>query len=254
MAAPAPAGGLVSRWTTVDGLRSHHRCGGDDADGRPVVLVHGLAVSHRYLVPTALALAGRHPVYLPDLPGFGLTAKPATAYDVAAHARHLARWLAELGLTGPCLLGHSFGAQVVAAVAAAYPGLVGALALGGPTSDPAARTRGGQVRRFARDLAAEDPRQAPILARDVRDAGPRRVWATVGHSVTDHLEDTLAGVRLPMLVFGGEHDPIAPLAWRRRVAGLTPGGRDVTVPGAAHNAATTAGAAVADAVADFLTF
>jgi pimeloyl-ACP methyl ester carboxylesterase len=219
----------------------------------PVVLVHGLAVSHRYLVPTALVLARRHPVYLPDLPGFGLTDRPVRAYGVAGHARHLGRWLDEVGLAGVCMLGHSFGAEVAAAVAAARPDRVAALALGGPTSDPAARSRTGQVLRFLRNLAGEDPRQAAILWRDVRDAGPRRVWATIGHSVNHRIENTLSGVRVPLLVFGGAHDRISPLPWRRHLASLVPGGREVTVPGAAHNAATTAGEHVAAAVGEFLT-
>jgi pimeloyl-ACP methyl ester carboxylesterase len=256
LAAPEPAAGLVSRWTTVDQLRTHHRENANrDAGARagvPVVLVHGLAVSHRYLVPTALPLARRHPVYLPDLPGFGLTDRPARAYGVAEHARHLDRWLGSLGLTGVCVLGHSFGAEVAAALAAASPARVSALVLGGPTSDPAARSRTGQVLRFLGNLAGEDPRQAAILWRDVRDAGPRRVWATVGHSVRNRIEETLSGVRVPTLVFGGAHDRVAPQPWRRRVAALVPGGREVTVPGAAHNAATTAGAHVAAAVGDFL--
>ena len=42
----------------------------------PIVLVHGLAVSHRYLMPTAALLARRHPVGVPDLPGFGLSGDP----------------------------------------------------------------------------------------------------------------------------------------------------------------------------------
>ncbi|MFG3643507.1 alpha/beta fold hydrolase [Micromonospora sp. NPDC047762] len=58
MAAPRPAAGLTSEWRLVDGLRTHTRRSADPGTGTPpVVLVHGLAVSHRYLTPLAVALS-----------------------------------------------------------------------------------------------------------------------------------------------------------------------------------------------------
>jgi pimeloyl-ACP methyl ester carboxylesterase len=251
LAAPAPALGWVSHWTTVAGVPTHHRERSGVPDTLPVVAVHGLAVSHRYLMPTAHALADRHPVLLPDLPGFGLSGKPAMAYDVRRHAAHLAAWL-DLRDTGPvCLFGHSFGAEIAAALAATRPDLVAALVLGGPTSDPTARSRRALIARWCTDLVAEDPRQALILARDIRDARPWRVWSTLGHSVRNAIEQDLLRVGVPTLVICGSRDPVAPRAWRAAAARVA-GGSVVRVPGAAHNVATTAARQVADAVAGLL--
>jgi pimeloyl-ACP methyl ester carboxylesterase len=197
-------------------------------------------------MPTAHALADRHPVLVPDLPGFGLSGKPRAVYDVREHAAHLVRWLTLLGLPPVCLLGHSFGAEVAARVARCRPDLVGAVVLAGPTSDAAAWTRRGQIARWAVDLWREDPRQAVVLARDVRDAGPRRVLRTLSHSVHNRIEDDVAALTVPVLVLGGGRDPVAPQRWRSRL------GPAVTVPDAAHNVATTAGGLVADRVATFV--
>ena len=72
---------------TAGGLRLHVRQRLVATPAGPSwVLVHGLAVSHRYLMPTAHPLAARHPVVVPDLPGFGLSDKPPTALDVTEHA------------------------------------------------------------------------------------------------------------------------------------------------------------------------
>lgn len=255
LAAPAPEQGWVSRWTTVAGVPTHHRARehdrGHPADAVPAVLIHGLAVSHRYLMPTAHALADRHPVLVPDLPGFGLSGKPAMAYDVRRHAAHLAAWLEQLRVPPACVLGHSFGAEVAAALARARPDLVAALVLAGPTADPRGRNRRTQAARGCADLLVEDPRQALILARDLRDARPWRVWATLGHSVRNAIEDDLAAVDVPSLVIGGARDPVAPARWRTSAAEIA-AGASVEVPGAAHNAATTASRQVADAVTAFL--
>ncbi|MFI7431491.1 alpha/beta fold hydrolase [Micromonospora sp. NPDC049836] len=252
LAAPQPAAGLTSEFRLVDGLRTHTRRGGDPGGGPALVLVHGLAVSHRYLTPLARELAGTGPVYLPDLPGFGLTERPAGAYDVPRHAAFLAAWLTAYRLGPVCLLGHSFGAEVAAALAARRPDLVGALVLAAPTSDPAARSRRAQIGRWLVDTAREAGLQAPLLARDVWDARPWRVFATLSHSVRNRVEADLARVAAPTLVITGARDPVVPPGWREQAARLVPNARAVAVPGAAHNVATTAPGPVADAIRHLL--
>ena len=214
--------------------------------------MHGLAVSHRYLMPTARALADRHPVLVPDLPGFGHSDKPRwRAFDVDEHADFLAAWLTVRGLDRVCLVGHSFGAEVAARLAARYPHRVVALVLAGPTADPRARSRRGLIGRWLFDALVEAPWQVPVLAHDVVDAKPWRVLATVGHSARNAIESDLPQLPVPPMVLGGELDAVAPLSWRAWVAGTT-GGTSVTVPRAAHNVLTTSGRRSADVIAGHL--
>jgi pimeloyl-ACP methyl ester carboxylesterase len=244
---PVPGGdGFRSRWTGVAGIRLHERVHAA-GPGLPAVLVHGLAVSHRYLMPTARALAARRPVVVPDLPGFGLSDKPSRAYDVEQHARALSAWLDRRELGPVCLVGHSFGAEVAARLAVRRPDVVAALVLAGPTTDPAARSGPALLGRFAADLTVEQLWQAGILMRDVADARPWRVLATVRHSLRNAIEDDL--VRLPVapLVLGGALDPVAPARWRSEVAALT-SGTAVTVPYSGHNVLTTSGRRSAAAI------
>jgi pimeloyl-ACP methyl ester carboxylesterase len=254
LAAPAASGPFRSHRTTVDGIRTHYRAAtaGPGAPTTPAVLLHGLAVSHRYLMPTAGALAAHRHVYVPDLPGFGLTGKPPTVYDPARHAAHVAALLDGLGIGPACVLGHSFGAEVAARLAAERPDAVRALVLVGPTADPAARSYRGQVGRWLVDLLGEDPRQAAVLARDVRDAGPRRVLATLRTSVHNAIERDLARCTMPTLLLRGRRDPVAPNRWLAEAARVCagPAERD-TVPGA-HNAVTTAGPQTAERIERFL--
>ena len=242
-AAPRNAAGFVSRWVPVDGLRLHVRSRNTGA-GRPWVLLHGLAVSHRYLMPTAAALTDG-PVHVPDLPGFGLSGKPRRVYDPVAHAAAVAAWLDLDGVVGARVLANSFGCQVAVELAVRRPELVSALVLVGPTMDPAAPTATGQALRWLADLAWEDPRQARIIAADVRDAGPRRILRTLRLSVRHRIERRLPLVSAPVLFLRGQHDPIAPARWLSRAAGLTPGSASGVVETAGHNAITTAGAVVA---------
>ncbi len=217
----------------------------------PCVLLHGLAVSHRYLMPTARLLGSRS-VYVPDLAGFGLSDKPAAVLDVSGHADTVAALLDTIGAAPATLLGNSFGCQVAVEMALRRPDLVAALILVGPTTDPAAATARGQLGRLLRDLPHEDWRQTPVLAADIRDAGPRRILQTLRYAVNDHIEPKFTALCVPTLLIRGSLDRIAPQIWLDRAAGLIPRARTLTIEGAAHNVATTAGPETAAAVTTFI--
>jgi pimeloyl-ACP methyl ester carboxylesterase len=150
-----------------------------------------------------------------------------------------------------CVIGNSFGCQVAVDLAVRRPDLVASLVLVGPTADPAARTSLGQARRWAYDLVFEDKRQAAILATDVANAGIRRVIGTLRVSVRDRIDEKLTAISVPTLFLRGSRDRIVPERWLAEAAARTPAARILTIPRAAHNAVTTAGAEVARAVAGF---
>ena len=67
-------------------------------DSLPVVLVHGLVVSSRYMMPLAELLSLHYRVYVPDLPGFGKSDKPPRALNVAELSDALNAWMLQAGL------------------------------------------------------------------------------------------------------------------------------------------------------------
>ena len=186
-------------------------------------------------MPVAARLAADHPVHVVDLPGFGLSGEPGRVLDVTGHADHVAAWLEVSGLAPVVILGNSFGCQVAVELAVRHPDHVRGLVLVGPTTDPAARTASRQILRWLRDTAREDPLQLPILVRDLRDAGLRRVVGTLVHALHDPIEDKLPLVRVPVLVTRGSREPIVPMAWAATATQLLPLGELAVVPGP-HNA------------------
>src|SRR5947199_2667493 len=90
------AGELDGFWTEAGGWSIFSRARTDlaPAGAPPVVLVSGLGVSGRYLLPTAQRVAPNHPVYVPDLPGVGRSVLPPRALPVPELADSLAAWLA----------------------------------------------------------------------------------------------------------------------------------------------------------------
>jgi pimeloyl-ACP methyl ester carboxylesterase len=202
----------------------------------PVVLVHGLGVSSAYFQALIDELAGRVDVVAPDLPGFGQSDDPPDALTIPELADALACFVEELGLGCPLLVGNSMGCQVAVDLAVRRPELVAALALVGPTVDPAARGWLHQLARLAADAFHERPRSLLDIALDYARAGPRRTLATARHTLADRIEAKLPLVTQPTVVIRGERDPLAPAAWCEAAVRLLPQGLLVTIRDAAHAA------------------
>ena len=230
------AGTYKTSRTVVGGVRMHARVSERAAGGPPVVLVHGLVVSGRYMVPTLERLAPFYPVYAPDLPGFGASGKPARALDIGGLSDALAGWMRGVGLGSAALVGNSMGCQVIAALALRYPELVERVVLQGPTMDPRGRNATSQIWRLLLDTPRESPSLLPIEALDLLRAGVGPSWRTFRYALQDPVAEKLPGVRVPALVVGGSRDPISPQRWAEEVARLLPWGRLVVIPGAAHAA------------------
>ena len=239
--------------TVVNGLRMHARVSeGWVTCGPPILLVHGLVVSGRYMVPLLDELANSHAVCAPDLPGFGWSEGPAGALDVVGLADALAAWMRAAGLSGAALVGNSMGCQVIAELVLRHPGLVEKVVLQGPTMDPRARSAPRQMWRLLVDTTREPPSLVAIEAFDLLRAGVVRSWRTFRHALDDPIEERLPKVRVPALVVHGSRDRISARHWAEEVARLLPDGRLVFLPGTPHAANYSAPAEFARAVRAFL--
>ena len=244
--------GLVEEWRDVDGLRWHAWRAGAGAGVADVVLVHGLGVSGRYLLPTAAALAPSVRVHVPDLPGFGRSGRPATVLDVGALAERLGGWLDACGIERPTLLGNSVGCQVIVHLAARRPARLRSAILVGPTMDASARSLPRQLWRLLRDAVREPPGLVRLQLADYARAGARRTLATARHALRDPIEDVVGAVRVPTLVVRGARDPIVGQRFAEELTRRLPAGRLVLVPGAAHAVNWTAAPRLAELVLAFM--
>lgn len=96
--------------------------------GRPLVAIHGLTATHLNFVGIAECLAGRRALFAPDLRGRGGSDR-GDGWGVEQHARDVAAAMRAADLGPTVLVGHSLGAYVAIAVAAAFPELVRGLVL-----------------------------------------------------------------------------------------------------------------------------
>ena len=125
-------------WTRYDGLRMHVRNWG--GEGRPVVLLHGLASTCRIWDFVAPILARDFSVIAIDQRGHGDSGKPEQGFDFASVGSDVAALLEGRGIQRPVLVGHSWGADVALELAVAHPVLLqGIVFVDGGTIDASAR-------------------------------------------------------------------------------------------------------------------
>lgn len=81
-------------------------------EGLPVVLLHGSPGDGRDLETLGRLLAGKRRVIIPDLPGFGSSARRAPDYSIRAHARAVVALLDALEIERAHIVGFSMGSGV----------------------------------------------------------------------------------------------------------------------------------------------
>ncbi len=234
--------------------------------GDPIVLLHGLGASKITWLPLLEALAERHKVIVPDLPGHGESDKPRREYTPRFYARVLRHLMDVVGVDGVTVMGNSLGGRIALELALRSPGRVAALALLDP-SVPGLRWRHvmGFTRVFPTEIGAipfplrerwmevmirrlfARPDRLPHegysaaaseFIRIYRDPGARMAFfSTLRHIVTERPDSFFASLRrikqLALIVFG-EQDRLVPPRLGVRLAEHLPNSELVVLPDVGH--------------------
>ncbi|MBO0829330.1 MAG: alpha/beta hydrolase [Streptosporangiales bacterium] len=185
--------------------------------GPDVVVVPGLGVS-RYLERAQRLIARRARVHRLELPGTADGDQPGAVLTLAGDAAAVISWLREHTPDGAVLVGHSYGTQVAARVAAAVPRLVRGLVLASPTLDPAYRHLPVLLVRWRMDDARAARGLAETNRPQQRGTGARRIAAMAVSMLADDIETSLRRVSAPVTIMRGERDALATERWVRHLA------------------------------------
>ena len=228
---------LVSQNVQVSDLTMHYRVSSNilPITASSIVMVHGLATSNTYMLPTASELVSSYHVYIPDLPGFGKSTKPEKALNVSQLADALAQWMQAIGLDRATLLGNSLGCQVIAQFAICYPACIERAILVGPSMDPRALTAHQEIGRWLANIPFEPAHLFPIMIGDFFHAGVRRTARSLQYGLQDRIDEHLPQVQVPTLIVRGSHDTVVPQSWAEEATQLLPHGKLVVIAGAAHD-------------------
>lgn len=211
---------LRERWDNVNGLRVFSRVSKSQfgLETTPLVLVHGLGVSSRYMTPLANEFAKRYRVFVPDLPGYGRSQKPKHVLDMRELAQALRDWLRLVDLGPALFVGNSMGCQILVELADVDSSAMVGAAFLGPTMDQYATTAMSHVLHLAMDQFHEPPSLFFIQAFDYLGNGPLRTVMTFSKALKHDMLGRVTRVKVPCLILRGEHDEIVSQRWVEALA------------------------------------
>jgi pimeloyl-ACP methyl ester carboxylesterase len=199
------------------------------------------------MLPIADRLAG-YRVIVPDLPGFGATESPPSAWGVDEYSAWVIALLDRLGVARSHIVAHSNGGRIAIALAAACPERVAKLVL---TDSAGIRPSHGpryhwRLRTFKLLRAAARSHRLPAVVRraaakraDRRGSADYRaasgtLRASMVRLVNADLRAQLSRLRVPTLLIWGDRDQETPLSDGRTMERLIPDAGLVILEGSGH--------------------
>lgn len=227
----------------VDSLLTHYEVHGK---GKTVLLLHGWAGSAASFGELRPALAKKHRVISVDLPGFGNTQAPESAWGLDDYAYFVSHFLDKVDAKLPkAILGHSNGGAI------AIRGMArGWLAADKLVLLASAGIRGeykGRIKAIRLVTKAGKALAAP-LPKSIKQKLRRKVYKTVGSDmlVAEHLQETFKKVvtddvradashlSLPTLLIYGDRDEFTPVSYGKILNEAIRGSKIEILPGAGH--------------------
>jgi 3-oxoadipate enol-lactonase len=256
---------------TTDGRFGYEAAG--DPGAPALVFLHGIGGAARGWRGQLDVFGTQYRAIAWDMPGYGGSA-PLGEVSIATLADALVAFLLQLGVTKPCLVGHSIGGMIVQQALATRPGIARSVVLA-QTSPAFGRPDGDWQKTFIEarlgplDRGATMAALAPSLVKELigDDADPRGVdlardcMAAVKESsyrasmlalLGFDLRSALKNIAVPTLVLSGSKDNNAPAPMMAKMATYIPGARTVELPGVGHLANLERPAAFNTALDDFL--
>lgn len=251
-------------WTTI-------------GSGPPLVLIRGLARSHRYFEPIVPLLARRFQVILFDNRGAGRSESPPGPYTSAQMADDVASVLDAAGVQSAWLLGMSLGGMIALDVVQRHPERVRGLVLGSVTAHgrgvpervplwpklllavsailPKALARRIQAHVTLSDAFVDQAEATMDRWDEIAADEPFSIRALLAHLAAIRSHDSvpfLPAVDVPTLVMAGRDDRLVP--WRNSVflAERIPAAELVIVDDCGHNIETEQPQLMARRVTEFV--
>ncbi len=222
---------MEERFISVDGNKVRYL----ESDGgkKTLVLVHGLGASADRWEFVAPILERHYKLIVPDLPGFGYSAKPLADYTPEFFADFMEKFLEKLTVKRPHIMGSSLGGQVCAELAAGNPQTVDKLVLVSSSGIMKHSTPALDAYVLAALYPNHDTAQAafqtmsasPAVSGRIVDSFVRRMHlpnakmafmsSILGLKNSCVLTARLAEISSPTLIVWGSLDPVIPIRYAR---------------------------------------
>lgn len=223
---------------------------------KPLIILHGWGSNKQVMAPLAKQLSNMRDCYVFDLPGFGNSDIPESAWNIDDYADFVQQFISDRKFESVDLLVHSFGGRIALKLCARnemYSIIDKVLITGGAGMKPKRGWKFHLKKNFAKLLKA--PFQ--LLPNNLREKGlaalrKTAIWRALGSSdysklqgvmretfvktVTEYLEPCLPEIPHEVLLLWGKDDEATPLYQAERMENGIENAALVVIENAGHYA------------------
>lgn len=248
----------------VDGLLTHYEKSSLNAGALVVLVLPGWADTSRSWTVVQKQLAEKYEVIVLDIPGFGGSQMPPSAWGLDDYVNFISHFTDKLSLSNIyAVIGHSNGgAMAIRGIAAngLKPQKLVLLASAGIRNEGQTRKRGlAVIAKFGKVITAP-------LPKSTRNNLRKKLYSAAGSDmlVAEHMQETFKRVvsedvqqdavkiTVPTLLVYGDEDTATPLSFGQKYNSLIGNSILQTVPGAGHFLHVENADTVTDSVMEFL--
>ena len=229
----------------IDGLRlNYEECG--NPDGRPIIIMHGWGCDHTTVASIRDIVKEKMHVFNIDLPGHGKSDEPTSIWGVDDFTRLVERFIKDLEIINPVLLGHSFGGRITLLLSSRNPIRQAVLV------DAAGIKPRRSLKYYVKVYSYKAVKHAlPALfgkklgtkmldiyrgkagSTDYRNSTPV-MRAVMNRCVNEDLKPVMPSIKASTLLIWGEEDTATPLSDAKTMENLIPDAGLVSFPGCGH--------------------
>lgn len=235
----------IEKDITIDGLRLHYEESGNP-QGAPVLLMHGWGCTHSTVDFIARQLRDKYHVFNVDLPGHGKSEEPSEVWGVEAFTDFMEKFIHEIKIEWPILIGHSFGGRISLLMASRRP--IPKMMLVDAAGIKPKRSLKYYLKVYSFKAAkkvlpiilgkkaggkAIDAWRGKAGSADYRQSSPM-MRAIMSRCVNEDLKHVMPKINASTLLVWGEEDTATPLSDAKTMERLIPDAGLVAFPGCGH--------------------
>ncbi len=233
-------------YISVDGIVTHYD---DRGAGDVIVILQGWGTELSLYEGLISHLSKTHRVIAPELPGFGETPEPPSAWSAADYSAFVLSFLEQLKIKKAILLGHSNGGRIIiktvgsgASIEVPKIILIGSAGLTHEMTPEQLRRQ--KMYKLGKAMLSSAP--VKLILPDALEKFKQRSGSADYRNATPVMRDTLVklvnedlghllpAIKQPTLLIWGERDDSTPVLDAKRMEELLPDGGLVVVKGAGH--------------------
>ncbi|MBD3363545.1 alpha/beta fold hydrolase [Candidatus Dojkabacteria bacterium] len=211
----------------------------------PIVILHGWGGSIKSLKKLGEKLKNKvsNPIYILDLPGFGLSPLPQKLMTTEDYKNSVKHFMQEKKLQNTILIGHSFGGKISLSFATSKEKNISKMIL---INSSGIKPKNNLKKKFAQIIKTIIPKTLQknnllkkffyyyvLRERDYLKAGELK--QSLSQIVNEHFDNELANTEIPVLIIWGVKDQYVPLWMGEKLQNFIPNSTFITVDEGGHD-------------------